>query len=795
VHASTHQGLNQKTAELRLDEFGLNELTQKNKLSFLKLILEIIKEPMFLLLVSCCVIYIFLGDIYEALILSIFVLFIIGITIFQSWKTEKTLDALKNLASPKTRVVRDGIETLIDSKFLVPEDLIILEEGEKISADALVIESENLMVEESSLTGESAPINKFIGDFVYAGTFVTQGQAYCQISQTGSKTKLGQIGNSLENIQKTSSPFHQEISRLVHRMLIIDSFLFALVVFIFWYYRNQLIHGILTAITFAIAMIPEEIPAVLTIFMALGAWRISKVNVLTKKLSAIETLGSISVLCTDKTGTLTENKITLQEIYHDGIFYPIDLMNIPQELNSICQTALLASKEDSYDPIEQAIRALVKNPSIDFSDNGENWKPIKEYPLSKNLFAMSLAWDKPDEPVEFHIFSKGSPEAIFELCKISTDRKDLRLALEKMASSGLRVLGLAKSSQPLKKLPENQEEINFEFCGLLGFADTLRQGVDVAIQDCYSAGIKVIMMTGDYHLTAQKIGEKLQLKNSQNFITGAELESMSDLELESRILEVVIFSRVVPEQKLRIIRALQAHHQVIAMTGDGVNDAPALKASDVGIAMGQKGTEVARQSADMILLDDNFSSIVQAIKLGRRVFDNLSKAISYIIAIHIPIAGLTLIPVIFSGLPVLFFPVHVAFLELIIDPTCSIIFEAEPEANNIMRRPPKKISQSILNRQKLAQSIIQGLCVLALVLSIYFLLVKFGFPERAIRFYSFIALLLGNLCLTLVNKSWSYKSIKGILVSNRELLIIISVMFISLFAILNIAPLKNVFYF
>jgi Ca2+-transporting ATPase len=791
--APQYQGLNQQTAEQRLDEFGLNELTQKNKLSFLKLILEIIKEPMFLLLVSCCVIYIFLGDIYEALILSVFVLFIIGITIFQSWKTEKTLDALKNLASPKTRVIRDGVETLIDSKFLVPEDLIILEEGEKISADALVIESENLMVEESSLTGESAPINKFIGDFVYAGTFVTQGQAYCKITQTGSRSKLGQIGTSLENIQKTSSPFHQEISRLVHRMLVIDSFLFALVVFIFWYYRNQLIHGILTAITFAIAMIPEEIPAVLTIFMALGAWRISKVNVLTKKLSAIETLGSISVLCTDKTGTLTENKITLQETYHQEKFHPIDLMNIPKELVPICQTALLASKEDSYDPIEQAIRALAKNPSIDFFGYCQGWKPIKEYPLSKNLFAMSRAWDKPDEPIEFYIFSKGSPEAIFELCGITADTE--KLALEKMASSGLRVLGLAKSSQPLKKLPENQEDIKFEFCGLLGFADTLRQGVDVAIQDCYSAGIKVIMMTGDYHLTAQKIGEKLQLKNSQNFITGAELESMSDSELESRILEVGIFSRVVPEQKLRIIRALQAHHQVIAMTGDGVNDAPALKASDVGIAMGQKGTEVARQSADMILLDDNFSSIVQAIKLGRRVFDNLSKAISYIIAIHIPIAGLTLIPVIFSGLPILFFPVHVAFLELIIDPTCSIIFEAETEAKNIMHRPPKKISQSILNRQKLTQSIIQGVCVLAFVLLVYFLLLKMNIPERSIRFYSFIGLLFGNICLTLINKSWGYKSLREIALVNKELLVIVLVMILSLFTIMSFEPLRNVFYF
>ena len=790
-----YQGLSQSSAKIQLEKFGLNELATARKLSFLNLIFEIIKEPMFLLLVSCCVIYLFLGDISEALILSIFVLFIIGITIFQSWKTEKTLEALKNLANPKTRVFRDGQELLIDSKFLVPDDLIIVEEGEKISADAEILESENLMVEESLLTGESTPINKFDGDYIYAGTFVTQGKAYCKISQTGSLTKLGLIGTSLENISKISSPFRQEISRLVHRMLIIDSFLFALVVFIFWYYRNQLIEGVLTAITFAIAMIPEEIPAVLTIFMALGAWRISKVNVLTKKLSAIETLGSISVLCTDKTGTLTENKITLQEIYLNGVLFPVDPANIPLELIPTCQAALLASKEDSYDPIEQAIRALELNPTINFSQECKGWKAIKEYPLRKDLFAMSRAWDKPDEIVEFFVFTKGSPEAIFDLCKIPKDDRHVHQALSQMASNGLRVLGLAKSTKALTSLPENQEEIEFSFCGLLGFADTLREGTDLAIEECYSAGIKVIMMTGDYHVTAQKIGEKLNLKNSKNYITGPELESMSDSELEKRILDIGIFSRVIPEQKLRIIKALQAHREVIAMTGDGVNDAPALKASDVGIAMGKKGTEVARQSADIILLDDNFSSIVHAIKLGRRVFDNLSKAISYIIAIHIPIAGLTLIPVIFSGLPVLFFPVHVAFLELIIDPTCSIIFEAEPEIKDIMKRPPKKISESILNPQKLFKSLIQGLIVLSFVLAIYFYLVNNHFSENQIRFYSFIGLLVGNLALTSVNKSWNYSSFKQIIFSNKELMIIIIVMISSLGLIMNIPPLKDVFSF
>lgn len=820
--AEKYQGLSQSFAQTQLERFGYNELASTRKLSFLNLIFEIIKEPMFLLLVSCCVIYLFLGDIYEALILSIFVLFIIGITIFQSWKTEKTLEALKNLANPKTRVIREGQELLIDSKFLVPDDLIIVEEGEKISADAEILESENLMVEESLLTGESAPINKFNAEYIYAGTFVTQGKAYCKVVTTSSQTKLGQIGSSLENISKTSSPFRQEISRLVHRMLVIDSFLFALVVFIFWYYRNQLIEGVLTAITFAIAMIPEEIPAVLTIFMALGAWRISRVNVLTKKLSAIETLGSISVLCTDKTGTLTENKITLQEIYHNGVLFPIDPENIPRELVPTCQAALLASKEDSFDPIEQAIRALEFNNTINFAQDCKDWKAIKEYPLRKDLFAMSRAWDKPDEAVEFFVFTKGSPEAIFELCKISKEDRNVHQALSQMASNGLRVLGLAKSTKALSTLPENQEEIEFSFCGLLGFADTLREGTNLAIEECYSAGIKVIMMTGDYHVTAQKIGEKLNLKNSKNYITGSELESMSDSELKRKILDTGIFSRVIPEQKLRIIKALQAHREVIAMTGDGVNDAPALKASDVGIAMGKKGTEVARQSADIILLDDNFSSIVQAIKLGRRVFDNLSRAISYIIAIHIPIAGLTLIPVIFSGLPVLFFPVHVAFLELIIDPTCSIIFEAEPEAKNIMKRPPKKISESILNPKKLTKSLIQGVVVLSFVLVVYFYLLNNNYPSNQIRFYSFVALLSGNLALTLVNKSWSYSFIKDSLperrenlgselknrrsqvfqwilkqtvLSNKELLIIILVMICSLGLIMNIQPLRDVFSF
>ncbi len=799
-----YTGLSEKEAQAKLAQDGPNELPSSKPKNFLTVSFEVLKEPMFLLLVLCCLLYLILGDLQEALTLSAFVVVVIGITLFQSWKTEKTLSALKDLSSPKSLVIRDGQEVYIRSQDLVVDDIFILNEGDKISADAIILDSVNLMIDESSLTGESVPVTKHSHEAssklddetnsnVYSGTLVTHGRAHCKIIATGINTELGKIGKALISINKNDSRLKNELSKVVRKIVIITGVLFLIIVVILTL-KQSFLKALLTALTFSIAMLPEEIPAVLTIFMALGAWRISQKKVLTRKIPAIETLGSITVLCTDKTGTITENKMVVAELYANDKSYKLNNESLPDEYHPIIEYAVLASREKSFDPMEKAIQQIVS--LIDHEHIHTNWKLIQEYPLSKELLAMSRAWDLPDAKKEYAFYSKGAPEAIFDLCHLSKERiKDLTTVIETMASRGLRVLGVAKSKSKLENLPANQHDIDFEFSGLIGFFDPIRKGVKEAVRDCYSAGIKVIMITGDYHITAQNIAKEIELKDFDKYITGLELAKLSDEEFESRIKDTAIFSRVAPDQKLRIVEALKKNQEIIAMTGDGVNDAPALKASHVGIAMGARGTDVARESADLVLLDDNFSSIVSAIKLGRRVYENLSKAISYILAIHVPIAGLTLIPIFFSNLPVIFFPVHVAFLELVIDPTCSIVFESEPAPKDIMTRSPRKINEPILSSRRLIISLLQGFGVFSLVVIVYLLTIKLGKSDGEVRMLSFGALLAGNFLLTATNKSWKAKSISEMILGNKAFIVIFSLVLLGSIVVSYSSTLKALFHF
>ena len=808
INSTDYKGLSEQEALERLKKDGPNELSTANPRNFFTISLDVIKEPMFILLVLCCILYIILGDLEQALILSVFVIVIIGITLFQSWKTESTLNSLKDLSSPKSLVIRGSQELYIPSRELVIDDILILNEGDKVAADVIVLNTANLMVDESSLTGESVPVRKNIweekssitkpgeegGVVVYNGTLITQGMAYTKIIAIGKNTELGKIGSALKSITKSDSRFQLEVAKLVNRMLIIAGVL-CLVIIGCFALRNDLLKGLLTSITFAIAMLPEEIPAVLTIFMALGAFRISQKNVLTRKMAAIETLGSITVLCSDKTGTITENKMKLSEVFYQGESYKITKEPLPEKFHHLIEFAILASKENSFDPMEKALMNMISTNLVDSEHLHQDWKLIQEYPLSQDLSAMSRAWTSEDKNA-FSFYSKGSPEAVFDLCHLNTDEvKELTAVATDLASRGLRVLGVAKSKSTLEYTPDQQHDIDFEFCGLLGFFDPIRPGVKEAVADCYSAGIKIIMITGDYHITAQNIATEIGLKNPDKFITGNDLAKLSDQELQGRIKDISIFSRVIPEQKLRIINALRKNQEIIAMTGDGVNDAPALKSSDVGIAMGATGTNVARESADLILLDDNFSSIVSAIKLGRRIFENLRKAMSYIVAVHIPIAGLTLIPVIFSSLPTIFFPIHVAFLELIIDPTCSIVFEAEPATKDSMLKAPRKTTEPILNHKKLITSVLQGFSVLLLVLGVYLLAVQAKKPEGEIRLLSFGTLLIGNFFLALVNKSWTHKSISEAFFENKAFLIVLLVVISSFSLIVFLPSLRHWFYF
>jgi Ca2+-transporting ATPase len=560
--------------------------------------------------------------------------------------------------------------------------------------------------------------------------------------------------------------------------------------------RGDLLKGFLAGITLAMAMLPEEFPVVLTVFMALGAWRMSKRNVLTRKPSAIETLGSATVLCTDKTGTLTQNKMTVSQLFNGTDFFTVDHQTrFPEEFHEIIEYGILSSQTNPFDPMERAITNMgevyLKNTDHIHLD----WQMVREYPLSKEMLAMSRVFTD-TEKTHQTIATKGAPEAIFDLCHLPESAKfKMAIAVEQMASKGLRVLGVAKAIIGNGHLPEIQHDFDFNLIGLIGLSDPIRETVPMAVSECYRAGIRVIMITGDYPVTAMNIAREIGLKNYQVAISGPELHSMTENELAERIKDVNVFARVVPEQKLKIVNALKRNGEIVAMTGDGVNDAPALKASNIGIAMGEKGTDVAREASSLVLMDDNFASIVGAVKMGRRIFDNLQKALGYIFAIHVPIAGLSLIPVFFADWPLLLWPVHIVFLELIIDPACSIIFEAEKEEKNVMNRPPKAIDEPFFGAKKIWLSCSQGIGILMVVFAVYYFGLRMGYSEQEDRALAFTTLIAANIAVILSNRSWTRNIFQILMTSNKTVKWVAGGATFFLILILNVPFLLNLFQF
>lgn len=763
-------GLTSEEVKKRIERDGYNELPGSKSRSFLTIIAGVIKEPMFLLLVACGTLYMFLGDIEEGFMLLGFVFVVMGIEFYQERKSEKALDALKDLASPRAIVIRDRAEIRIAGREVVQDDLIVLQEGDRIPADATVLESVNLLVDESLLTGEPVPVRKHdwageAGDvqpggddlpFVYSGSMVVQGHGIARVTGTGVNTQIGKIGKAISDVEETPTKLKKEIGTLVKRLTIIGAVLCLLVVVIYTLTRGNLLNGFLAGITLAMAVLPEEFPVVLTIFMAIGAWRVSKKNVLTRNPSAIETLGSATVLCTDKTGTLTENKMTVTKIYNKDNFWIAKNSNdFPEQYHDIIEYGILSSQLNPFDPMEKAINWIGESYLKGTEHIHNDWEMVKEYSLSKELLAMSRVF-RNMQTGKLIIATKGAPEAIFDLCHLAPDiQMKYAEAVQAMASEGLRVLGVAKSSIAAHALPAQQHDFDFEFIGLIGLSDPIRRQVPEAVKECQKAGIRVIMITGDYPVTAQNIAREIGLRNYNQCITGAELVAMSETELSERIRTVNVFARVIPEQKLKIVNALKRNNEIVAMTGDGVNDAPALKAANIGIAMGEKGTDVAREASALVLMDDNFGSIVGAIKMGRRIFDNLQKALGYIFAIHVPIAGLSLIPVLFADWPLILWPVHVVFMELIIDPACSIIFEAERAEKNVMSRPPRKMNEPFFGAKKILISCFQGVWVLIATLAVYFVTLKLGYQIGEVRAMTFTTLIVANIMNILTNRSWS----------------------------------------
>jgi len=804
------RGLTANQAKEKLRANGFNSLPSSKRKNFFSIAIGVVKEPMFILLVACGSLYLVLGNMREGFMLLGFVFIIMGIEFLQEKKTEKALDALKDMASPRALVIRDETEIRIAGIEVVTDDIIVLQEGDRVPADATVIHSLNLLADESLLTGEPVPVRKNDWDgiekntqpggddlpFVYSGSMIVQGNGIAKVTSTGINTEIGKIGKALESVKEEPTRLKLEMGSLVKKITIIAAVLFILVVVGYTLTRGSLIDGFLAGITLSMAMLPEEFPVILTVFMALGAWRISKKKVLTRKPSAIETLGSTTVLCTDKTGTLTYNKMTVTKLYNGKDFLTVvKSENLKSEFHEIMEYGILSSQTNPFDPMEKAIASIG-----DFYLKGtehihKNWEMIKEYPLSKELLAMSRVFSHKGTQEKI-IATKGAPEAIFDLCHLNDEnKKHFSLAVEELAANGLRVLGVAKAKIIEKSLPEIQHDFTFDFIGLIGLSDPIRENVKQSVMECYKAGIRVIMITGDYPVTAKHIASEIGLNNPNTCITGQELQIMTDGELLEKINDVNVFARVVPEQKLKIVNALKKNNEIVAMTGDGVNDAPALKSANIGIAMGERGTDVAREASSLVIMDDNFSSIVAAIKMGRRIFDNLQKAFGYTFAIHVPIAGLSLIPILLGNFPIILWPVHIVFLELIIDPACSIIFEAEKEDINVMNRPPKKLNESFFGAKKILFSSIQGIGILVTTLTVYFVALNLGYETKEVRAMAFTTLIISNIAVILTNRSWTDNIFKIIATPNEAVLWVVGGAIFFLALILNVPFFLELFQF
>ncbi len=770
-------GLTSAVAEQRLRTEGPNELSGGGGRSLAGIGLELLREPMFLLLLGCGGIYVLLGDRQEAFVLLGFVLIVAGITLYQERKTERALEALRSLASPRALVVRDGRRVRIAGREVVREDILVLSEGDRIAADGALVSCVNLFVDESLLTGESVPVRKTPWDgiaplgspggdteeqpFVFAGTLVTGGTALAQVHGIGAATAMGRIGTALSTVAPEPSALQRETSLLVRRLALAAIALCVLVVAAYGLARKDWLGGLLGGLTLAMAILPNELPAVLAIFLALGAWRLSKHQALARRVPVLETLGAATVLCVDKTGTLTQNVMSVRRLSVNG--RPFDLpppaaaggkgASLPDEAHELVEYAILASQRDPFDPMERAFHALGALRLADTEHLHPDWTLVRQYPLSDHLLALSHVWTSPDG-AEYVIAAKGAYEAIADLCHLDAAAQvALRTCADAMAADGLRVLGVARARFRLGgALPEVQHDFAFELVGLVGLEDPIRPGVPAAIAECATAGVRVVMITGDHPNTARSIGRAIGLDGADRIVTGAELDHLDDASLGERVRVANIFARVVPEQKLRLVRALQSIGEVVAMTGDGVNDAPALKAADIGIAMGGRGTDVAREASGLVILNDDFATIVAAIRLGRRLFDNLKSAMAYILAVHVPIAGLTVVPVVF-GLPLVLMPVHVAFLHLIIEPTCSIVFEVEPAAPGIMDRPPRDPRRPLYGATLVAGSLLQGFAMLAILLAVFLVSLRRGQGELDARALAFTTLVLTNLVLILVNRA------------------------------------------
>lgn len=759
--AARSAGLSNAEAALRLRRDGANLLPQADRRNAWRIVRSVLAEPMLMLLLAATAIYLLLGDPQEAAALGASVLVVIGLTIYQEYKSERALQALRDLSSPRARVLREGEMRLVAAREVVVGDVIFLAEGDRVPADARLVEDNDLMLDESMLTGESVPVPRSATfragqeeDVVRASTLVVRGHGTAEVVATGSRTAVGRIGVALRAMRPPPTPMQREIRHAVFLFAALGIATSLLMTLLYVASRGDWLQGVLAGLTLAMANIPEEFPVVLAVFLALGAWRMARHHALVRRPPAIEALGSVTVLCTDKTGTLTENRMSLVELVTDGE-RSAPSAALPPRLLALLMCGEAASPDRSFDPMEIAIRTAAANAIPPSVIRGMR---VREYPLSSDLLAVACAWRPPDSAT-LMVCCKGAPETVAELCRLpAPHRAEVLQEVEAMARRGLRVIAAARAhwKDDPDTLPATARGFAFEWLGLLGLADPLRAGVREAVAEAQAAGIRVVMLTGDHRETARAIATQAGLARAQDVVLGSELEELDSVALRDRILSTDVFARVKPEHKLRLVDALRQEGQVVAMTGDGVNDAPALVAAHVGVAMGERGTDVAREAAAVVLLDDNFVTVVKAIRHGRTICDNIVRAVRYIMAVHVPITGLAMLPLL-SGGPLILLPLHVVFLELIIDPASTLVFEREPAAGDVMRRPPRPPAHRLLDLRTLLGGLAQGLVVLAIVAIIYMLGIAKDLPAPQLAALSFAALVTGNLGLIVVNQARAAK--------------------------------------
>lgn len=774
-------------------KFGQNKVVRKEN-NFWGILLGILKEPMVLLLFVAALLYFISGEIADAVFMTSAIVLVTGISLYQESRSHNALAALKTLTQPTCKVIRDGITIEIKREELVVGDSMIIEEGSSVPADGMILRSNDFSVNESILTGESLPVNKNKSEEfnkVFQGTTVTSGLAISEVTAIGDKTELGKIGLSLAAIKEEDTPLQKQIRNFVKKMAFAGIIIFMVVWAINFFNSHQIVNSLLKALTLAMSILPEEIPVAFTTFMALGAWRLMKLGIIVKQTKTVETLGSATVICTDKTGTITENRMSLASVF-DLSTNTISLPeNFHQKENELVAVAMWASEPIPFDPMEIALHNAYEQSGI--KDERPRYRMIHEYPLGGIPPMMTHIFE--DASGNRIIAAKGAPEAIMNVSELSGEEKSIVTnALKTLTEKGFRVLGVASANFDGDHFPLHQQDFHFNLHGLVAFYDPPKKNIGEVFQSFYDAGIAVKIITGDNAATTSTIAKQVGFKGAEHTLSGKELQNMNEQELNERVMQTTIFTRMFPEAKLRILNALKANKQIVAMTGDGVNDGPALKAAHIGIAMGKKGTEIAKEVSSLILTDDDLAKMVQAIAMGRKIYTNLKKAIQYIISIHIPIILTVLMPLVLGWIyPSIFSPVHVIFLELIMGPTCSIIYENEPIEKNIMQQKPRPLTLTFFNWKELSTSIVQGLAITAGTLFIYQYAVRHSYGEEETRTMVFITLITANIFLTLVNRSFYY-SIFTTLRYKNSLVTVITGATITLTTLLLYVPLFTNFF-